>query len=65
MPMPYRDMAQIEAARMSLEKEVSDTKKENLLLQSQVEMEKMKTETEKKKLLLAQDTIKEKVLVHQ
>ena len=44
-----------------MEKELSELRKEKVLLDSQLEMEKMKVEAEKKKLLLAHEQLREKV----
>lgn len=46
-----------------LEEELSEVKKEKVLLEHQLEMERMKVESEKKKLVLAHDQLREKVCV--
>ena len=57
----FSDLAQLEGAKVSLERDYADVKKQVVLLENQLEMEKMKVESEKKKVQLAQDTLKEKV----
>ncbi|XP_064639723.1 TATA element modulatory factor-like isoform X2 [Lineus longissimus] len=56
----HKDGVQVEIMKQTMSRQISELKKEKILLENQLEMEKMKIETEKKKLALAQDQIKEK-----
>ena len=46
-----------------MEKQMTELKKEKVLLENQLEMEKMKVEAEKKKLILAHKQLREKVSI--
>ena len=46
-----------------MEKQMTELKKEKVLLENHLEMEKMKVEAEKKKLILAHEQLREKVSI--
>ena len=57
----YSESAQLQTAKQNKEKEITELKKDKVLLENQLEMEKMKVEAEKKKVLLAHEQLREKV----
>ena len=57
----YSEAAQFEVQKNRVSLEISELKRDNVLLENQLEMEKMKVEAEKKKLVIAHETLREKV----
>ncbi len=47
----------------TMSRQVSELKRDKVLLDNQLEMEKMKVEAEKKKLILAHEQLREKVIL--
>ncbi|XP_071106362.1 TATA element modulatory factor-like isoform X2 [Haliotis cracherodii] len=52
------EMAQVDAVKNKMSKEITELKKDKVFLETQVEMEKMKVETEKKRVAMMEDQIR-------